>query len=46
MKKDFDAVEFQRRVRAELSREYIADRKGFMRELERVRKRYRKARSS
>ncbi|MBN2207777.1 MAG: hypothetical protein JW759_00545 [Candidatus Coatesbacteria bacterium] len=33
MKKKFDAVEFQRKVREELSREYCADPKAFLRKL-------------
>ena len=33
MKKKFDAVKFQRKVREEMSRKYSADRKAFLREL-------------
>ncbi len=33
MKKKFDAVKFQRKVREELSKEYTSDREGFLREL-------------
>lgn len=33
MKKKFDAVTFQRKVREELSKKYLSDRKGFVREL-------------
>ena len=34
MKKRFDAVEFQRKVREELSKEYWADPKAFVRQLQ------------
>jgi hypothetical protein len=34
MKKKFDAVQFQRQRRDELSKEYSLSRKGFLRELE------------
>jgi hypothetical protein len=33
MKKRFDAVKFQRRVREELSKKYNSDREAFLREL-------------
>ena len=33
MKKKFDAVKFQRKVRKELSEKYISNRKAFFREL-------------
>ncbi len=33
MKKTFDAVKFQRNAREKLSREYIADREAFFRNL-------------
>jgi len=33
VKKSFDAVAFQRRIREELGRRYDADRDGFLREL-------------
>ncbi len=33
MKKNFDAVEFQRKIRKELSEEYLSDREGFLCEL-------------
>jgi len=33
MKKKFDAVKFQRRVREELSQEYSSNREAFLREL-------------
>lgn len=33
MKKKFDAVEFQRKVREELSKEYCSDPKAFLRKL-------------
>jgi len=33
MKKKFDAVKFQRKVREELSIKYSSDRKAFLREL-------------
>jgi hypothetical protein len=33
MKKKFDAVEFQRKVREELSKEYSSNREAFLREL-------------
>ncbi len=33
MKKKFDAVKFQRKVREELSKKYSADPKAFLREL-------------
>jgi hypothetical protein len=33
MKKKFDAVEFQRKVREELSKRYSANRNAFLREL-------------
>lgn len=33
MKKKFDAVEFQRKVREELSGEYLSNREAFLREL-------------
>jgi len=33
MKKKFDAVNFQRNVRKELSEKYLSDREGFLREL-------------
>jgi len=33
MNKKFDAVEFQRKVRGELSEEYLANREAFLREL-------------
>ena len=34
MKKKFDAVEFQRKIRKELGEEYLSDREGFLCELE------------
>ena len=34
MKKKFDAVEFQRKIREELGKEYLSDREGFLCELE------------
>ncbi len=33
MKKKFDAVKFQRKVREELSKKYLSNREGFLREL-------------
>ena len=33
MKKTFDAVRFQRKVREKLGREYAADRRAFLRDL-------------
>ena len=33
MKKKFDAVEFQRKAREQMSREYLADRAAFKRKL-------------
>ena len=33
MKKKFDAVEFQRKIREELGEEYLSDREGFLCEL-------------
>ena len=33
MKKEFDAVEFQRKVRKELSKKYSSDRETLLREL-------------
>jgi len=33
MKKTFDAVNFQRKARAELSKQYLEDRKAFLKEL-------------
>lgn len=33
MKKTFDAVNFQRKVRAELSKQYLEDREAFLRGL-------------
>jgi hypothetical protein len=33
MKKKFDAVKFQRKVREELSEKYLSDREEFLREL-------------
>lgn len=33
MKPKFDAVEFQRKVREELSEKYLSDREAFLREL-------------
>ncbi len=33
MKKEFDAVEFQRKVREELSKKYSSDREALLREL-------------
>jgi hypothetical protein len=33
MKKTFDAVNFQRKVRAELSKQYLENREAFLREL-------------
>ena len=33
MKKKFDAVEFQRKAREELSKEYLADPEAFVRKL-------------
>ena len=33
MKKKFDAVEFQRKVREELSEKYSSDREAFLRQL-------------
>jgi hypothetical protein len=39
MKKTFDAVDFQRKVRAELGKQYLEDREAFLKELaERYRK--------
>lgn len=35
MKKRFDAVEFQRKVREELSKKYSENRESFLRELKR-----------
>jgi len=37
MRKRFDAVRFQRRIREELSREYLKDRDAFLKELKRYR---------
>ncbi|KAF5417114.1 MAG: hypothetical protein C5S48_01050 [Candidatus Methanogaster sp.] len=34
MKKKFDAVEFQRKIRKELGEKYLSDREGFLYELE------------
>ena len=34
MKKKFDAVKFQRKVREQIGKEYSANRKAFLRELE------------
>ncbi len=34
MKKKFDAVEFQRKIREELGEKYLSDREGFFCELE------------
>jgi len=34
MEKKFNAVKFQREAREELSKKYISDREGFLRELE------------
>lgn len=34
MKKKFDAVKFQRKVREQLGKKYSANRKAFLRELE------------
>ncbi len=34
MKKKFDAVEFQRKIREELGEAYLSDREGFLCELE------------
>jgi hypothetical protein len=42
MKKKFDAVAFQRKVRAEMSEKYLKDREGFLKDLEMARKRVRK----
>lgn len=39
MKKEFDAVAFQRKVRAKMSEQYLEDREGFLHELKMVRKR-------
>ncbi len=33
MKKTFDAVNFQRKVRAELSKQYVENREAFLKEL-------------
>ncbi len=33
MKKKFDAVKYQREIRKELGKKYLADREGFLREL-------------
>jgi len=33
MKKTFDAVNFQRKVRAELSKQYLENREAFLKEL-------------
>jgi hypothetical protein len=33
MKKTFDAVDFQRKVRAELSKQYLENREAFLKEL-------------
>ena len=33
MKKTFDAVNFQRKVRAELSKQYVKNREAFLKEL-------------
>jgi hypothetical protein len=33
MKKTFDAVNFQRKVRAEMSKQYLENREAFLREL-------------
>jgi hypothetical protein len=33
MKKKFDAVQFQRKIREELSKKYTANRKAFLQEL-------------
>ena len=42
MKKEFDAVEFQRKARAKMSELYIKDREGFLLELKRARSRLEK----
>lgn len=42
MKKNFDAVEFQRRVRRELSEEYLKDEDKFFERLRRVREKMQK----
>lgn len=42
MKKGFDAVGFQRKVRAKLSEEYLADREAFLEDLKRLRRETRK----
>ncbi len=39
MKKEFDAVEFQRKARAKMSEQYLEDREAFLHELKMVRKR-------
>jgi hypothetical protein len=34
MKKAFDAVNFQRKIRAELSKQYLENREGFLKEIQ------------
>jgi hypothetical protein len=43
MKKAFDAVNFQRKIRAELSKQYLENREGFLKELT---EKYRKLKKS
>jgi hypothetical protein len=45
MKKTFDAVSFQRKARAELSRAYLANREAFLEELKNKYGKLRKSRS-
>ena len=42
MKKEFDAVDFQRKARSKMSEHYIEDREGFLLELKRARSRLQK----
>ena len=42
MKKEFDAVAFQRKARAKIGEQYLEDREGFFHDLRKVRKRVKK----